>query len=131
MERMPSLSVSAQAQADLGRVNEKLEAAIESLTRGGPLDPQSSVEPCCALLREAASFLEKVHRARPVAPAGPVLVSLLRQVQARCARVQLLLDAAAALCRGWLQASPAADADYTPEGAWARVSAPVRLRLEA
>jgi hypothetical protein len=130
MERMPSLSVSAQAQADLGRVNEKLEAAIESLTRGGPLSPQLNVGPCCALLQEAASLLEKVHRVRLVAPAGPVLVSLLGQVQARCARVQLLLDASAALCRGWLAASPAPDPDYTPEGGWAHISAPVRLALE-
>jgi hypothetical protein len=128
---MPSLSVNAQVRADLARVNEKLDDAIESLTRGGPLHPQSSIEPCCVLLREAAALLEQVDHARILITAEPMLLALVRQVQARSARVQLLLDAAAALCHGWLQASPAADLDYTPEGAWAGVAAPVRLRLEA
>jgi hypothetical protein len=128
---MPSISISAQVRTDLAAVSEKLEAAIGSLTGSGRPGAKVSVGSCCGLLREAAGLLEKVQREGLRAPADAILVDLLERVQARSARVQLLLDSAAALSRGRLLAWPSPELDYTPEGAWARVSAPVRLRVEA
>jgi hypothetical protein len=115
----------SQAQIDLAHAREKLDSAIGSLTGVGQPDTKINARACCALLEEAAGLLERVPR---TASGGPPLIVLLEQVRERASRVALLLDAAATLWRGRLSAWPSPEMDYTPQGAWAGVSAPTHLR---
>jgi hypothetical protein len=118
----------SQAQIDLAHAREKLDSAIGSLTGEGLSGAKINARACCALLQEAAGLLERVPRTACTASGGALLIVLLEQVRERAARVALLLDAAATLWRGRLSAWPSPEMDYTPQGAWAGVSAPTHLR---
>lgn len=105
-------------EADIGRVRDQLDRAIESLVERGP--EQTGVDE----LREAARLLEEIRLAAVSRPSSRELAAALRdlarrELAPRAARASHLLDSAASFYRGWLQASPAPAEDYTPEGAWA------------
>jgi hypothetical protein len=121
----------SQAQIDLTQAREKLDSAMGSLTGVGQPNRKINAGACFALLEEAAGLLRRVPRTASTLSGGAALMVLLEQVRERAARVALLLDSAATLWRGRLLAWPSPEADYTPEGAWAGVSAPVYLRVEA
>jgi hypothetical protein len=116
-------------EADIGRVRDQLDQAIESLVERG-LEATGVDE-----LRQAARLLEEIRLAAVSQPPSRALAAALRDLAPRAARAGELLDSAAAFYRGWLQVSPAPVEDYTPEGAWAspafRSSAGGGLSIEA
>jgi hypothetical protein len=116
-------------EADIRRVREQLDQAIESLIERG-LEPIGVDQ-----LREAARLLEGIRQTAASGPLSPALGAALRDLTPRATRAGQLLDSAAAFYRGWLQVTPALPEDYTPEGAWApapgRSSAGGNLSLEA
>src|SRR4051812_2021022 len=119
----------ADVEADVARVRDQLDQAIESFIARG-LEPMGMDR-----LREAARLLEGIRREAASQPASPAVVAALRDLAPRAARAGQLLDSAVAFYRGWLQVSPAPAEDYTREGAWAsaaaRASAGGGLSLEA
>jgi len=116
-------------EADISRVREQLDQAIESLIERG-LAPIGVDQ-----LREAARLLEGIRQTAASEPVSPAVAAMLRDLAPRTARAGELLDSAAAFYRGWLQVTPALPEDYTPEGAWApaagRSSPSGNLSLEA
>jgi hypothetical protein len=100
-------------EADIGRVRDHLDQAIESLVQHG-LEPTGVEE-----LRKAARLLEEIRVSAVSHPRSRVLAAALRDLAPRAARAGELLDSAAAFYRGWLQVSPPPAEGYTPEGAWA------------
>ncbi len=101
------------SEADIGRVRDRLDQAIESLVERG-LEPTGVDE-----LREAARLLEEIRLTAVSQPPSRALAAALCELAPRAARAGQLLDSAAAFYRGWLQVCPAPVEDYTPEGAWA------------
>jgi Arc/MetJ-type ribon-helix-helix transcriptional regulator len=100
-------------EADVDRVGDQLDQAINSLVESG-VQPTGVDE-----LREAVRLLEDIRVSAVSHPPSPVLAAALRDLVPRAARAGELLDSAAAFYRGWLQVSPAPAEDYAPDGAWA------------
>jgi hypothetical protein len=115
-------------EAEIGRVRDQLDLAIESLIARGP--ETASVD----RLRGSSGFLEGIRQTAASQPVSPAVAAALRELKPRAARAGQLLDSAAAFYRGWWQVSPAPIEDYTPEGAWAsapRSSVTGNLSIEA
>ena len=115
------LSAAARTEADLKRVNQQLDSAIAGLLQA------SSPTACQGLLQAAANLLVKI----PASATNAAQISLLRGVQSRAQRLQLLLDSAMAFYRGWISAAASHSADYTAEGAWDTARERSVLRFEA
>jgi hypothetical protein len=115
-------------EAEIGRVRDQLDLAIESLIACGP--ETASVD----RLREAARLLQGIRQMTASQPVSPAVAAALRELEPRATRAGQLLDSAAAFYRGWWQVSPAPAEDYTPEGAWTsapRSSVTGNLSIEA
>jgi hypothetical protein len=136
-KQLPEISLapaSRDIETHLERAQQKLDAAATILVGAGLLsvagDSGPDLNVCQVLLQETAALLAEVPQTYETKPAV-ALIELMRGVQARTLRIQMLLDAAAAFYRGWLCAVQVPSADYTPPGVWGRASTPGRLVLEA
>ena len=115
-------------EALLVEANEKLDAAIEELVRR-PCSPQAaSLSEIATLLQSAAAcgrnFLARDRSASQIGV-------LLRNISVRAARVQRLLDAAAAFYQGCISAHCSAPSGYAADGQWIPSAGPGRFRIEA
>ena len=146
---MASHPAMSQAEINLVRAGEKMEAAIRALVEIPGARGSQPLQECLRLLTEAANLIEIAQHItqqltqqggvseglrQALLAGGPLrnqLIALTRQLRSSAQRATLLLDSAAVFYRGWLAAAPPAPPTYAPDGTWASVSTPGILRHEA
>jgi len=112
------------------QVLQSLESADENLRRAIAqlVEMRFGVPQCGGALQSAVQDLRSaVAGAAP----GPELKPLVQRIRAHTARVQALLDAAAAFYCGWASAAPAGPATYAPDGQLLRNGGGGRMMLNA
>jgi hypothetical protein len=100
-----------EARQNLEKADQRLSSAIEGL-----VSTRSSARQVCSSLQQAAESLQLVRKELQVCPPAGSLKPLIRSIKARGARVQLLLDSAAAFYCGAITAAAPGTCVYTPDG---------------
>jgi hypothetical protein len=118
---------------DTEQVRQSLENADESLRRAIAqlVEMRFGVPRCAGALDDAVENLRAALTAASAEPARDTLKPIVQSIRAHAARVQALLDSAAAFYCGWTAAVPAGPDTYAPDGQLLRDSGGGRVMMNA
>jgi hypothetical protein len=115
------------------QVLQSLESADESLRRAIAqlVEMRFGVPQCGGALDNAVENLRFAVAGAVPQPERDALKPVVQRIRAHAARVQALLDSAAAFYCGWTSAAPAGPETYAPDGQLLRDGGGGRLMLNA
>jgi hypothetical protein len=115
------------------QVRQFLERADESLLRAIAqlVEMRFGVPQCGGALRNTVENLRSALAGEVAEPEKEALKPVVQRIRSHAARVQALLDSAAAFHCGWTSATPPGPDTYAPDGQLLRDARGGRLMLDA